>query len=132
MRIRSKTRFSDTLILSSGTKKLTLAIDLDLSQALHTLQNAGKLLAQLPPPGDRARHAGQEGFAAALRSLFEGLFGPVQAGQLLSFYQEEPSAMLEDLLPYILRRIVPAAARFSARRRRVLEKALKHAGGANA
>lgn len=130
MRIRSKTRFSDTLTLSSGTRKLTLLIDLDLCHALALLQTAGKSLAQLPPVQDSA--ARLEDWAQALRSLFEGLFGPAQAGQLLFFYQDDPAAMLEDLLPYILRRIVPAAARCSARRRRALERALKRTGGAEA
>ncbi len=131
MFIRSKTRFSDTLTLSSGARKLTLLIDLDLCQTLEVLQTAGKSLAQLPPIQDSA--ARLDDWAQALRNLFEGLLGPAQAGQLLSFYQDDPAALLEDLLPYILHRIIPAAVRCSARRRRALEKALKHtAGGARA
>lgn len=131
MFIRSKTRFSDTLTFSSGARKLTLLIDLDLCQALEALQTAGKSLARLPPVQDSA--ARLDDWAQALRSLFEGLFGPAQAGQLLSFYQDDPAALLEDLLPYLLRRIIPAAVRCSARRRRALERALKRtAGGAKA
>lgn len=132
MFIRSKTRFSDTLTLSSGARKLTLLIDLDLRHALATLQQAGKALSQLPPVPDSSADR-LDNWAQALRNLFEGLLGPAQAGQLLSFYQDDPAALLEDLLPYLLRRIIPVAVRCSARRRRALERTLKRtAGGAKA
>ena len=58
----------------------------------------------------------------ALRNLVVCVFGEEQAEKCITFYGDNAESMLEDLMPYILRRIAPMAAKVSAQRRKELEK----------
>ena len=123
MRIRSKTRFSDTLTISSGAKSMTLLVDVDMQTLAASMRKAKEVLAQAQlsamqsPTEENMAAMGQ-----AIRQLVVCVFGDEQAEACMSFYEGQPEAMLEDIMPYVLRKIAPMAARFSARRRRELEK----------
>ena len=127
MFIRSKTHYTDQLTISSGAKKLTLLVDLDLSSAARSFVCARKAIHQ-------ARISAQENpspenmttLAGTIRDLFICIFGEEQSERLMEFYGDSPASMLNDLSPYILRRIAPLLVRYSARRRRQLLRAARH------
>lgn len=126
MKIRSKNRFSDTLTISSGVKSMSLSVDVDLNTLAQSMRKAKEVLAQAQIAA--TKEPSQENMAAmgqALRGLVVCVFGEEQAEKCIVFYEGNPEAMLEDLMPYILRRIAPMAARVSAQRRRELEKAAR-------
>lgn len=123
MKIRSKTRFSDTLTISSGHSNMTLTVDADLQTLAQSMRKAKEVLAQAQIAA--MAEPTQENMAAmgqAIHCLVACVFGKRQAAQLLDFYEGKPESMLEDIMPYILRKIAPMAARVSARHRRELEK----------
>ena len=60
--------------------------------------------------------------AEQMENLYCAIFGEEQAEKCISFYGDNAESMLEDLMPYILRRIAPMAAKVSAQRRKELEK----------
>lgn len=123
MKIRSKNRFSDTLTITSGTQSMTLLVDVDLNTLAGTMRKAKEVLAEAQNAALAA--PSEENMAAmgqALRNLVVCVFGEEQAEQCISFYGDNAESMLEDLMPYILRRIAPMAAKVSAQRRKELEK----------
>ena len=123
MKIRSKTRFSDTLVISTGHREMTLTVDADLQTLAQAMRKAKEVLAQSQIAA--MQEPTQENMAAmgqAIRQLVVCVFGEKQAGQMLDFYEGKPESMLEDIMPYILRKIAPMAARVSAKRRRELER----------
>ena len=126
MKIRSRNRFSDSLTVTSGAKSMTLMVDVDLQTLAQSMRKAKEVLAQAqinatkdPSPENMA------GFGLGLKQLVECVFGQEQAEKCITFYEGNPESMLDDLMPYILRRIAPMAARVSAKRRRELEKAAR-------
>lgn len=126
MKIRSKNRFSDTLTVTSGAKSLTLSVDIDLNTLATSMRKAKEVLAQAQIAA--LKEPSQENMAAmgqALRNLVVCVFGEKQAEECVTFYEGNAESMLEDLMPYILRKIAPMAARISAQRRRELEKAAR-------
>lgn len=123
MYIRSKNRFSDTLTITSGTKAMTLTVDADLPTLAASLRKAKEQLAQAQQTALKVpTEANMAAMGQALRQLVVCVFGEEQAEKCIRFYDGHPESMLEDLMPYILRRIAPMAARVSANRRRELEK----------
>lgn len=123
MKIRSRNRFSDSLTITSGAKSMTLTVDVDLLTLAQSMHKAREVLAQAqinatkdPTPESMAA------FGQGLKQLVECVFGQEQAEQCIAFYEGNTESMLDDLMPYILRRIAPMAARVSAQRRRELEK----------
>ena len=123
MKIRSKNRFSDPLTVVTGAKSMTLTVDVDLCALAQSMRKAKEVLAQAQnaalkePTGENMAAMGQ-----ALRNLVVCVFGEEQAETCIDFYEGNAESMLDDLMPYILRRIAPMAARVSAQRRRELEK----------
>ena len=123
MKIRSKNRFSDTLTVVTGAKSMTLTVDVDLLTLAQSMRKAKEVLAQtqlaaIKEPTEENMAA----FGQGLRNLVVCVFGEEQAEKCISFYEDRPESMLDDLMPYILSRIAPMAARVSAQRRRELEK----------
>lgn len=119
MKIKSSSRFSDELTISSGVKSMTLTVDLDLTCAAQALRKAREELAEaqdlaLKDPACMPR------YGLALRSFIAVVFGPVQTEQLLAFYEGQPASLIEDVMPYIFRRIVPLTVSASARRAKEL------------
>lgn len=126
MRIRSKTRFSDTLTISSGAKSMTLLVDVDMQTLAASMRKAKEVLAQAQL--DAMQAPTEENLAAmgqAIRQLVVCVFGAEQAERIVDFYDGQPESMLEDIMPYVLRKIAPMAARFSAKRRLELEKTVR-------
>ena len=126
MKIRSKNRFSDSLTVTSGAKSMTLTVDVDLMTLAQSMRKAKEVLAQAQI--NALKDASPENMAAmgqALRNLIVCVFGEEQAEKCITFYEGNPESMLDDLMPYILRKIAPMAARISAQRRRELEKAAR-------
>lgn len=123
MKIRSKTRFSDTLTVSSGKKSMELTVDVDLLTLSTALRKAKETVALAQNAAMKApTEANMTALGQALRGLVVCVFGEAQAEKCIDFYEGNPEALLDDLMPYILRRIAPMAARISAQRRRELEK----------
>lgn len=123
MKIRSKNRFSDTLTVVTGAKSMTLTVGVDLQTLAQSMRKAKEVLAEAQIAA--MKEPSQENMAAmgqALRGLVVCVFGEEQAEKCIAFYEDKPESMLEDLMPYILRRIAPMAARVSAQRRKELEK----------
>ncbi len=128
MRIHSKNRYSDKLTVTSGKKALALTVDLDLQRASQAIRKAREVLAEAqnaamkePTP----EH--MEAFGQGLKMLVESVFGEKQAESILDFYEGNGEALLDDLMPYILRKIAPRVTAYSAQRRRELERAARKA-----
>ncbi|MBQ8555367.1 MAG: hypothetical protein IJ438_05765 [Clostridia bacterium] len=123
MKIRSKNRFSDTLTVTSGKKSMSLAVDVDLLTLSTALRKAKETVAQAQiAAAKEPTEANMAAMGQALQGLIVCVFGEEQAEKCIDFYEGRAESMLDDLMPYILRRIAPMAARISARRRRELEK----------
>ena len=126
MKIHSKNRFSDSLTVVTGAKSMTLTVDVDLNTLATSMRKAKEVLAQVqlaavkdPSPENMAA------FGQGLKQLVECIFGAEQSARIIDFYEGNGEALLDDLMPYILRKIAPMAARISAQRRRDLEKAAR-------
>lgn len=119
--IKSKNRLSDTLTVKSGVKTLTLTVDMDLAAAAQALRKAQQQLAEAQKVAieNRAQETA-EAYGAALRGLICVVFGEKQADSLIDFYEGQPQSLLDDLMPYIFRYIVPAVTKASRRRARQL------------
>lgn len=126
MKIHSKNRFSDKLTVITGEKALVLTVDLDLQRASQAIRKAREVLAetQLAAMKDPTpEHV--EAFGQGLKMLVESVFGEKQAESIINFYEGNGEALLDDLMPYILRKIVPMVTAYSAQRRRELERAAR-------
>lgn len=117
MKIKSRSRFSDDVTISSGAKALTLHVDLDLTACAQALRKAREEVAQAQNDAvkDRTEETART-YGQALRRLISVVFGVMQTDQLLTFYEGRPEAMIEDVMPYIFRRIVPLVTAASKRR----------------
>ena len=123
MRIHSKHRFSDSLIISSGTKNLELLVDLDLTSAAQAIRKAREVLAVAQQAALKNPSAeNMEAFGRGLRMLVVSVFGTKQATKIIDFYDDRAEAMLDDIMPYILNKIAPIVIRYSSNRRKELEK----------
>lgn len=119
--IKSKNRLSDTLTVKSGVKALTLTVDMDLAAAAQALRKAQQQLAEAQKDAIENRtQETAEAYGAALRGLICVVFGEKQTDSLIDFYEGQPQSMLDDLMPYIFRYIVPAVSKASRRRARQL------------
>lgn len=126
MKIRSKNRFSDTLTITSGARAMELTVDADLNTLAASMRKAKEVLAQAQiAAAKEPTQANMSAMGQALRGLVICVFGEEQAEKCINFYEGNPESMLDDLMPYILRRIAPMAVRVSTRRRRELEKAAR-------
>ncbi len=126
MKIRSKNRFSDTLTVTSGAKSMELTVDVDLLMLAQSMRKAKEVLAQAQIAAQKdPTEVNMAAFGQGLRGLIVCVFGEEQAEKCIDFYEGNGESMLDDLMPYILRRIAPMAARVSAQRRRELEKAAR-------
>lgn len=115
--IKSKNRLSDTLTVKSGVKALTLTVDMDLAAAAQALRKAQQQLAEAQKVAIENRtHETAEAYGAALRGLICVVFGEKQTDSLIDFYEGQPQSLLDDLMPYIFRYIVPAVSKASRRR----------------
>lgn len=128
MRIHSKNRYSDKLTVTTGEKALVLTVDLDLQRAGQAIRKAREVLAEAqlaamkePTPEHMAA------FGQGLKMLVESVFGEQQAESILHFYEGNGEALLDDLMPYILRKIAPRVTAYSAKCRRELERAARKA-----
>lgn len=114
MFIRSKSRFTDSLIIGTGTEKKKVAVDIDLIHSARRIRKAREAVAEaqqqaLKNPSD----ASVQQYGQALRSLVAAVFGDAQADALVSFYEGHYDSMLNDIMPYIFKRVVPAMQRAS-------------------
>lgn len=126
MKIRSKNRFSDTLTVITGARAMELTVDVDLNTLAASMRKAKEVLAQAQiAAAKEPTQANMAAMGQALRGLVVCVFGEEQAEKCITFYGDNPESMLDDLMPYILRRIAPMAAKVSAQRRRELEKAAR-------
>lgn len=122
-RIRSKSRFSDTVTLTSGTNTLTLHVDLDLTHAAQQMRKAKEVLAEAQAAVlDRQTDETIGVYGMALRGVIAVVFGEEQTDSLLTFYEGRPDSMIEDILPYVLDRVAPMMARASRKRARMLSR----------
>ena len=122
-RIRSKSRFSDTITLSSGAKTLTLRVDLDLTHAAQQMRKAKEALAEAQNAVmERQTDETMGVYGLALRGVIAVVFGEEQTDSLLTFYEGRPDSMIEDILPYVLDRVAPMMARASRKRARMLAR----------
>lgn len=121
--IKSKNRLSDTLTVKSGVKTLTLTVDMDLAAAAQALRKAQQEVAEAQKVAIENRtQETAEAYGAALRGLICVVFGEKQTDSLIDFYEGQPQSMLDDLMPYIFRYIVPAVSRASRRRARQITR----------
>lgn len=121
--IKSKNRLSDTLTVKSGVKALTLTVDMDLAAAAQALRKAQQEVAEAQKVAIENRtQETAEAYGAALRGLICVVFGEKQTDSLIDFYEGQPQSMLDDLMPYIFRYIVPAVSRASRRRARQITR----------
>ena len=119
--IKSKNRLSDTLTVKSGVNTLTLTVDMDLAAAAQALRKAQQQLAEAQKVAIENRtQETAEAYGAALRGLICVVFGEKQTDSLIDFYEGQPQSLLDDLMPYIFRYIVPAVSKASRRRARQL------------
>lgn len=122
-RIKSKSRFSDTVTLTSGTNTLTLHVDLDLTHAAQQMRKAREVLAEAQSAVlDRQTDETIGVYGMALRGVIAVVFGEEQTDSLLTFYEGRPDSMIEDILPYVLDRVAPMMARASRKRARQLAR----------
>ena len=114
MFIRSKSRFSDTLIIGTGTEKKKVTVDIDLIHSARRIRKARETVAEAQQQAlkDQSPAAVQQ-YGQALRSLVAAVFGDKQADELVSFYEGHYDSMLNDIMPYIFKRVVPAIQRAS-------------------
>ncbi|MGN1020342.1 MAG: hypothetical protein ACI4O7_08190 [Aristaeellaceae bacterium] len=122
-RIKSKSRFSDTVTLTSGANTLTLQVDLDLTHAAQQMRKAKEVLAEAQSAV--LEHQTDETigvYGMALRGVIAVVFGEEQTDSLLAFYEGRPDSMIEDILPYVLDRVAPMMARASRKRARQLAR----------
>lgn len=128
MRIKSKSRYSDTLIITSGAKTMQLQVDLDLCACAQALRKARQVLAEAQNAAQAMRtEQTAAAYGQALRSLIAVVFGENQADALVEFYQAQPASLIEDVMPYIFRRIVPQVNLASQRRAAELRRSAKAA-----
>ncbi len=128
MKIQSKNRYSDKLVISSGLKRLELVVDLDLTTAAQAIRKAREVLAIAQQTALAApTQENIEAFGRGLRMLVVSVFGTEQSIRIMDWYEDRPEAMLDDIMPYILEKIAPMVIRYSAQRRREVEKAAKKA-----
>lgn len=121
--IKSKNRLSDTLTVKSGVKTLTLTVDMDLAAAAQALRKAQQQLAEAQKVAIENRtQETAEAYGAALRGLICVVFGEKQTDSLIDFYEGQPQSLLDDIMPYIFRHIVPAVTKASRRRAAQLAK----------
>lgn len=113
MKLNRIRRFSDTVTVSCGGKQLTLRVDADLPTLVSTLRSVQALFAL--PCGSDASDLGQ-----GLQEVFEGIFGSQQAERCIDLYEGHWLEMLDELLPYLLQRVIPLAEKVSAKRCREL------------
>lgn len=117
---------SEKLKITSGDKSMVLHVDLDLSRAV---QNVTKCTEMLAEAQNRAMAEcspkNVEAYGQALHALCVGVFGEEQADRLIDFYEDNPEALIEDVMPYIFRRIVPKLRRESKRRAAMMSRAAR-------
>jgi len=121
--IKSKNRLSDSLIIKTGDKSITLHVDLDLAATAQSMRKAQQHLAETQKAAIENRsQETAEAYGQALRGLICVVFGQEQTDSLLDFYEGQPESLLNDIMPYIFRRIVPAITKASHKRARQLAK----------
>ena len=131
--IRSKERYSDDLKINSGAKSLTLHVDMDTRTGFQKINKAREMMAEAQNmavaeekdiPGTKYQKT-VEAYGLAIRALIVAVFGEEQTDKMTEFYENNLDAMLDDILPYILKRLFPKLRKASAARAKALRQAQK-------
>ena len=131
--IRSKERYSDDLKINSGAKSLVLHVDMDTRTGYHKINKAREMMAEAQNmavkehdgvPGAKYEKT-IEAYGLAIRALIVAVFGEEQTDKMVEFYENNLDAMLDDILPYILKRLFPMLRKASTERAKALRKAQK-------
>lgn len=99
----------EDLQLKDGDKELVLHVDLSVdrilqqyTKAMRTLIEAQKAIRESDMSDEKVAALG-----AAILGVFEVIFGPAQAKQLVEFYGEAYTEMLADVAPFINEVVAP-------------------------
>ena len=131
--IRSKERYSDDLKINSGAKSLVLHVDMDTRTGYQKINKAREMMAEAQNMAV-AEHNGVPGakyektveaYGLAIRALIVAVFGEEQTEKMAAFYENNLDAMLDDILPYILKRLFPMLRKASTARAKALRRAQK-------
>lgn len=123
MKIRSRSRFSDELTITSGARSMTLQVDLDLTECAGRLRKAREELAEAQDAAvQHPSEAANKAYGQALRRFIAVIFGAEQTDRLVDFYEGQPRSLIGDVMPYIFRRIVPLVQAASRRRMRQIRR----------
>lgn len=131
--IRSKERYSDDLKINSGAKSLVLHVDMDTRTGYQKINKAREMMAeaqnmaiaeQKDIPGMKYQNV-VEAYGLAIRALIVAVFGEEQTDKMTEFYENNLDAMLDDILPYILKRLFPMLRKASTKRAKALRQAQK-------
>ncbi len=123
MFVRSKSRFSDSLTISTGASKKKIRVDLDLIHSAQQIIKAREKVAEAQQEAlKNPSAAATEKYGQALRFLVASVFGEKQSDELITFYEGHYDSMLNDIMPYIFKRVVPAVQRASKARARAYQR----------
>lgn len=126
MFVRSKNRFSDSLTISTGLVKKKIVVELDLLHSAQQIIKAREMVAEAQKEALEAPSASAiEKYGRALRSLVSSVFGEKQADELITFYEGQYDSMLNDVMPFIFKRVIPAITRASKARARAYQRKKK-------
>ena len=128
-------RLHDTLELcdSTGTPVKTLDVELDIDIKARDLikhyNSFVRLSAQLRDDqrsgNVRAFNKTASLYTLAVDELFTLAFGEKNKLEIYEFYEDNYIEMVEMLIPYIFKRVIPAASESAERRKKDLKRAFK-------
>lgn len=126
MFVRSKNRFSDSLTIGTGLVKKKIVVELDLLHSAQQIIKAREMVAEAQKEALEAPSASAiEKYGLALRSLVSSVFGEKQADELITFYEGQYDSMLNDVMPFVFKRVIPAINRASKARARAYQRKKK-------
>jgi len=108
--IYRKDHFKEDLELHDGDNVLTLHVDLHIDKIIQEYVDAVKLIDRLQASKDAATEEKIKQFTDAVRDYFVLILGVDQTAQLLDFYQNSPTELLSDVMPFITGKLNPAIA----------------------
>lgn len=128
-------RLHDTLELcdSSGKSVKTLDIELDVDMKARDLIKRYENFLELSRQLRVTQKAHNEAdfyrivslYTLAVDELFTIAFGDKNKREIYSFYEDNYIEMVEMLIPYIFKRVIPAASESVSRRKNDLKRAFK-------
>lgn len=95
--IRDKFEFTD----HEGNILKEVPFTINITEAADRLTSARDELAKVAASDNTAD------LKSSAARLFECIFGPAVAGEILDYYADDSSAMMIDLAPYLLDRVFP-------------------------